>query len=70
MNETAILLREIEALIDARPMAETTFGRKAVNDTKLIRRLRSGGTVTIEKAACIRAFIRERYESPSEQARA
>lgn len=58
MSETRLLLHEIEAFIGSTAMAASTFGRKAVNDGKLVMRLRAGSTVTLEKASRIREFIR------------
>jgi SAM-dependent methyltransferase len=40
-------------------MAETTFGRRAVNDGKLVSRLRQGGRVTPETLRRVRGFIGE-----------
>lgn len=57
MNESQKLLREIEGFIRSADIAETTFGRKAVNDGKLVSRLRGGGSVTLDKAAHIRRFM-------------
>jgi hypothetical protein len=57
MVETSKLVQEIEAFLARAGMAETTFGRKAVNDGKLVPRLRAGGSVTLEKAAQIRRFV-------------
>jgi hypothetical protein len=57
MSETQKLVHEIEAFLRAVPMAESTFGRKAVNDGKLLGRLRLSGSVTLEKAAQIRKFM-------------
>src|SRR4051794_2170117 len=57
MSETSQLLHEIEAFIGTTDMAASTFGRKAVNDGKLVTRLRAGSTVTLEKASRIRSFI-------------
>lgn len=57
MSETQKLLHEIETFLRSAGMAESTFGRKAVNDGKLLSRLRSNGSVTLEKAAQIRRFI-------------
>lgn len=51
------LLGEIEAFLKTRPMAPSTFGRRAVNDGKLVGRLRGGGRVTIEKASQVRDFM-------------
>ena len=39
-------------------MAESTFGRQAVNDGKLCARLRNGKDVTLDTAERIRSFIR------------
>jgi hypothetical protein len=43
-------------------MAETTFGRRAVNDGKLVQRLRLGGRVTAETVRRVEAFIG--YDQP------
>ena len=51
------LLEEITAFCRASGMAETTFGRRAVNDGKLMPRLKSGGGVTLDTAERVRAFI-------------
>jgi hypothetical protein len=51
------LLQEISAYCRRAGMAETTFGRLAVNDGKLAARLRLGGQVTADTAARVRAFI-------------
>jgi hypothetical protein len=59
------LLHEIEAFCRRSGIAESTFGRQAVNDGKLCVRLRDGKDVTLETANRIRAFIRERQDGPS-----
>jgi hypothetical protein len=51
------LLAEIEAFCRRTGIAESTFGRQAVNDGKLCVRLRNGKDVTLETAAKIRGFI-------------
>ncbi|MFO0990093.1 MAG: hypothetical protein U1F37_22525 [Alphaproteobacteria bacterium] len=51
------LLREISDYCRATRIAESTFGRRAVNDGKLVSRLRFGGRITIETANRIRDFI-------------
>jgi hypothetical protein len=38
-------------------MAESTFGRRAVNDGKLVSRLRIGGRITTDTAERVRSFI-------------
>ena len=46
MDETAAFVAEIEDYCRRGGLAETTFGRKAVNDGKFVSRLRNGGGVT------------------------
>ena len=58
MTETAKLISDVETFLARVPMAETTFGLKAVNDGKFMRRLRSGGSVTLEKASQVRQYMR------------
>jgi len=58
------LLTEIDAHLNwraeqGRPLAETTFGFQAVNDGKLIPRLRAGGEITVGKAQRIRDWMRD-----------
>lgn len=55
MNE---LVQEIDVCLKATGMAESTFGRKAVNDGKLVPRLREGGRVWPETEQRIRNFIK------------
>ena len=50
------LLHEIEAFCRHSGIAESTFGRQAVNDGKLCVRLRDGKDVTLETANRIRVF--------------
>jgi hypothetical protein len=58
MSSTAeSLLGEIERFCRESKMAESTFGRQAVNDGKLCSRLRDGKDVTLETAERIRSFI-------------
>jgi SAM-dependent methyltransferase len=51
------LLDEISRFCRQAGMAETTFGRRAVNDGKLISRLRFGGRVTTETLDRVHAFM-------------
>ena len=51
------LLRDIAEFCRDAGIAESTFGRLAVNDGKLVNRLRLGGRVTAETAERARAFI-------------
>jgi len=56
-GSTESLLGEIEAFCRQNGIAESTFGRQAVNDGKLCVRLRNGKDVTLDTAARIREFI-------------
>jgi len=66
-SATESLLKEVEGYCRKAGVAESTFGRQAVNDGKLCTRLRAGKNVTLETAARIRDYIR-RQASPDESA--
>jgi hypothetical protein len=51
------ILREISDFCRRTGLAESTFGRRAVNDGKLVSRLRDGGRITTETLDRIRTFI-------------
>src|SRR5262249_36165212 len=51
------LLRDIAQYCRGAGIAESTFGRLAVNDGKLVTRMRLGGRVRTETAERVRAFI-------------
>ena len=51
------LLQEISEYCRSTGLAESTFGRRAVNDGKLASRLRHGGRITTETLDRIRAFM-------------
>src|SRR5216684_6869455 len=53
------LLSEIADYCRRVGMAESTFGRRAVNDGKLVSRLRIGGRVTMETVERVRRFMSE-----------
>jgi len=55
MNEQ--ILQEITDFCRQRGLAESTFGRRAVNDGKLASRLRNGGRITTDTLERIRAFM-------------
>ncbi|MBV9347240.1 MAG: hypothetical protein JOZ70_14775 [Pseudolabrys sp.] len=55
MNEQ--ILQEITDFCRSRGLAESTFGRRAVNDGKLASRLRNGGRITTETLDRIRSFM-------------
>ena len=52
------ILEEIFAYCRREGMAESTFGRRAVNDGKFVNRLRYGGRVNEATALRVREFIR------------
>ena len=54
------LLADIEKFCRSYDMAETTFGRQAVNDGKLCQRLRTGKGITINTVHKIQDFIRKK----------
>ena len=55
MNDA--ILREIADFCRETGLAESTFGRRAVNDGKLASRLRNGGRITTDTLDRIRAFM-------------
>jgi hypothetical protein len=55
MNDA--ILREISDFCRKTGLAESTFGRHAVNDGKLTARLRNGGRITTDTLDQIRAFM-------------
>jgi hypothetical protein len=55
------LLLEVESFLERNNISPTTFGRLAVNDLGLVRRLRSGADVRTATADRLRNFMTE-YE--------
>jgi hypothetical protein len=55
--DNEVLLREIGGYCRRVGMAESTFGRLAVNDGKLVSRLRFGGRVTLGTVERVHSFI-------------
>src|SRR5262245_18184423 len=53
------LLQEISNYCRQAGLAESTFGRRAVNDGKLANRLRNGGRITTDTLDRIRVFMSE-----------
>ena len=51
------ILSQISEYCRQAEMAESTFGRRAVNDGKLVHRLREGKRITIDTLDRIQAFI-------------
>ena len=60
--DSGALLNEISEYCRRLGMAESTFGRLAVNDGKLMSRLRFGGQVTSETVERVRLFIANNKE--------
>jgi len=59
MDDTAVLLEQIEYACRRMRMAQSTFGRLAVNDGKLVSRLQQGGRVTVQTVERVHRFIEE-----------
>ena len=57
------LLQEISDYCRRTGLAESTFGRRAVNDGKLASRLRHGGRITTETLDRIRSFMTENAQA-------
>ena len=57
------LLQEISDYCRHTGLAESTFGRRAVNDGKLASRLRNGGRITTETLDRIRSFMQSNREA-------
>ena len=70
MTETQSLLREIEAFCAGADMSPSYFGKRAVNDGKLVKRLRDGRQITMAKAEAVRRFIASRRPTPTATAAA
>src|ERR1700756_5989041 len=51
------ILAQISEFCRNSDMAESTFGRRAVNDGKLVHRLREGKRITIDTLDRIQAYI-------------
>ena len=59
MDDTQALLEQIEHSCRRLKMAQSTFGRLAVNDGKLVQRLQQGGRVTVQTVERVHRFIEE-----------
>lgn len=64
--EAEALLREINDFCRKHVVAESTFGRLAVNDGKFVGRLKNGGKVTTSTVERVRAFMSERGQDFTE----
>ena len=63
MNDA--ILQEISDFCRQTGLAESTFGRRAVNDGKLASRLRNGGRITTDTLERIRAFMASNAGKPA-----
>ena len=63
MNDA--ILQEISEFCRQSGLAESTFGRRAVNDGKLASRLRNGGRITTETLDRIRGFMASHQGKPA-----
>jgi SAM-dependent methyltransferase len=61
------LLQEIADYCRRTGLAESTFGRRAVNDGKLTSRLRNGGRITTETLDRIRSFMNAHRDIPTSE---
>jgi hypothetical protein len=61
VSSTSDLIVRIEAYCQRHGMAATTFGRLAVNDGKLVGRLRGGRSITLDTLRRIEAVLQERH---------
>ena len=57
------LLKQVSDFCRQTGMAESTFGRRAVNDGKFVNRLRMGGRITLETVERVTNFMSERAGS-------
>lgn len=60
MIEISALIRQIETYCDRHGIAETTFGKRAVNDGKLVQRLRDGKTIQIGTLNKVAEFLKRK----------
>lgn len=60
MTDAETLLAQIDEACRRMRIAQTTFGRQAVNDGKLVSRLQQGGRVTLETVNRVHRFIADK----------
>ncbi|MBN07717.1 MAG: hypothetical protein CMM45_07795 [Rhodospirillaceae bacterium] len=66
MDDEQHLIQEIESYCNAAGIAESTFGRQAVNDGKFVGRLRAGKSITMSTVAKVRQFLKDRQRPLNE----
>jgi hypothetical protein len=64
------IIGDVEIYLARTGMAETTFGRKALNDGKAIKRLRAGKRMWPETVQKLRSFMAENPPPPAPAAAA
>jgi hypothetical protein len=62
MSTQVKFLDEIEQFLRERGIAETTFGRRAVNDGKFVGRVRAGHNLTLMTMDRVRKFMSDERE--------
>ena len=60
MDTYATLIRQIDAFIAHHGMTDTAFGLAAVNDGKIVPRIRSGKNITLRTVQRLVAFMEQR----------
>lgn len=68
-RSTDKLLSEIETFIEKHKMSPTAFGEASMGDRHLVRRLKGGGSVTLDTADRLRVYMAE-YRAPRPKRRA
>lgn len=63
MSTIETLLREIEKFLEESDIAESTFGRRVLNDGKLVERIRQGGGLTVANLDRIRVYMAQQRET-------
>lgn len=57
MTDRETLLHQINAYRERHGVSQTRFGRDALNDGHFVKRLRTGGNVTLRTVERVRAFM-------------
>lgn len=69
MTDAETLLSQIEEACRRLKIAQTTFGRQAVNDGKFVTRLQQGGRVTLQTVERVHRYIAEQGGPSAERLR-
>jgi hypothetical protein len=64
MSGVGSLLQRIERYCREHRLAESTFGRRAVNDGKLVKRLKAGRSITLTTLRRIETALRNDTRIP------